>query len=144
MAARIEAHRRERPSEWETIEEPYELVDGLASIDPDRLVVVDCLSLWVSNLLERDDDPETIVLHSSGAAEIATRREAPTIVVSNEVGLGVVPATLLGRAYRDLLGSVNRGWVDVASFAALVVAGRALPLEDAPALVSRMHGEVLR
>ena len=121
MAERIEAHRRERPSGWATVEEPLELRTALEGAPAGSTVVVDCLSLWVANVLERGGSLE-------GAAGAATARPGLTIAVSNEVGLGVVPATPLGRAYRDELGRVNQEWVEASARASFVVAGRELAL----------------
>lgn len=129
MAARIERHRAERPSGWTTVEEPTDLVEALKSAPPGDLVVVDCLSLWVSNLLEagwEDDDVEAAAMT---AAELVAEREAPAVVVSNEVGLGIVPSTPLGRRYRDVLGRVNAVFAAQAAEPILVVAGRKLRLE---------------
>lgn len=137
MAERIALHRQERPGSWETIEEPCALADVVSNVRPDHVLVVDCLSLWVSNLLERGQDRGEILSDAARAATAAAARESATLVVSNEVGLGIVPATPLGREYRDLLGSVNREWVERADFAALVVAGRALPLVDVRSLVEQ-------
>jgi len=137
MAKRIAAHRSERPSDWETVEEPYELEDAFARVEGTNVVIVDCLSLWAANVLERGDPPELVLEGASRAAVAASTRAPLTIAVSNEVGLGVVPATPLGRAYRDVLGSINRSWVEESAVAALVVAGRALLLSEAGALVAR-------
>lgn len=128
LAERIASHRAERPGGWETVEEPLELTASLRRIDDRRALVIDCLSLWASNRLLRGDEATDIVEDAREAAKRAARRRGPTIAVTNEVGLGVVPATHLGRAYRDLLGSVNRIWVDLSRRAALVVAGRVVPL----------------
>jgi len=119
MAARIAAHRGERPGDWKTVEEPLHLREALEAAE--GTVVVDCLSLWVANLLEADMEID------AGAAAAAAGR-GRTIAVSNEVGLGIVPATPLGRRYRDVLGRVNAAWADAAETTLLVVAGRALPL----------------
>lgn len=127
MAARIAQHRHERPAEWRTVEEPFELRSALASVEPESCVVVDCLTLWVSNLLTRGDD---VVAEAEAIAELAAGRAAPTIVVSNEVGLGIVPASPVAREYRDVLGAVNAAFVRRAADAAFVVAGRALPLQE--------------
>lgn len=138
MAERIRAHRAERPEGWVTLEEPYALEDALAGVDPEHAVIVDCLSLWVANAVGRDDDPESVLEATTRAAAIAASRPPLTVAVSNEIGLGIVPATPLGRVYRDLLGSVNQVWVATSADAALVVAGRALPLVDAHVLADRM------
>jgi adenosylcobinamide kinase / adenosylcobinamide-phosphate guanylyltransferase len=129
MAERIAAHRAERPPGWTTVEEPVELRGALESVDDEATCVVDCLSLWVSNLLLRGDESAAVEVEARACAELAASRGGRTIAVTNEVGLGVVPATSLGRSYRDLLGSVNRIWVEAADRAAFVVAGRLLPLE---------------
>jgi len=128
MVERIERHRAERPREWITVEEPYALEHALAAADREHTVIVDCLTLWAANLLERDG-PDSVLEAAGGAARAAASRVALTLAISNEVGLGIVPATPLGRAYRDLLGSVNRIWVEASTDAAFVVAGRALWLQ---------------
>jgi adenosylcobinamide kinase / adenosylcobinamide-phosphate guanylyltransferase len=128
MAARIRLHRDERPAKWATVEEPLELEAALRGVNDGSAVVVDCLSLWVSNLIGRGDEDGEIETRGRSAAAVAAERDALTIAVSNEVGLGVVPATQLGRRYRDVLGRINTEWAAAADHAALVVAGRQLPL----------------
>jgi adenosylcobinamide kinase / adenosylcobinamide-phosphate guanylyltransferase len=137
MAARIAVHRAARPGEWLTVEEPYALEDALAAADPTHTVVVDCLTLWTANALRRDRDADVVLAAATSAAAVAAGRDATTITVSNEVGLGIVPLEPLSRAFRDVLGSVNRTWVDASADAALVVAGRALVLRDALGIVAR-------
>lgn len=136
MAARIAEHRTERPEDWEVVEEPLALTGALAAVPSGRTVLVDCLSLWVANLLERGDRPEDVVALAARAATLSAHRSGLTLAVSNEVGLGIVPETPLGRAYRDLLGVVNRTWVETAADAVLVVAGRALPLSPVHELLT--------
>jgi adenosylcobinamide kinase/adenosylcobinamide-phosphate guanylyltransferase len=131
MARRIERHRAERSADWLTVEEPLALREALEGLGG-RLAIVDCLTLWVANLLERGDGEQAILEDARETAAVAAAREAPTVVVTNEVGLGIVPATPLGRTYRDVLGSVNRVFVERADEARLVVAGRALALEPWP------------
>jgi adenosylcobinamide kinase / adenosylcobinamide-phosphate guanylyltransferase len=132
MRSRIERHRAERPAKWTTVEEPLRLREALARLDDGALAVVDCLTLWVANLLEREDSEEGILEEAGAVAAAASTRAAPVVVITNEVGLGIVPATPSGRAYRDLLGRVNSTFVAQADRAAFVVAGRLLPL-DLPA-----------
>ena len=129
MRARIERHRTTRPPSWTTVEEPVALREALESLAGSQLVVVDCLTLWVANLLERRDSEDDIVAEACTVADIAAARSAPVIAVTNEVGLGVVPATPLGRTYRDVLGAVNREFVARADDAGFVVAGRVLRLD---------------
>jgi adenosyl cobinamide kinase/adenosyl cobinamide phosphate guanylyltransferase len=130
MTARIAAHRAERPTGWLTVEEPYELEAAVSEAKRSHTVVVDCLTLWTANALTRDGEPERVLAAATGAAAAAARRDALTIAVSNEVGLGIVPMEPLTRGYRDLLGSVNRVWVDASADAAFVVAGRLLRLTE--------------
>jgi adenosyl cobinamide kinase/adenosyl cobinamide phosphate guanylyltransferase len=132
MAERVERHRRERPVEWETLEAPLDLADALARAPGEAFVIVDCLTLWVSNLLEAGRSADTVEQAAREAAARAAGREAPTVVVSNEVGLGIVPETALGRAFRDVLGLVNAAFADAAEPTYLVVAGRVLALDRAP------------
>jgi adenosylcobinamide kinase / adenosylcobinamide-phosphate guanylyltransferase len=134
MRSRIEQHRARRPAAWTTVEEPVALGEAVAALDDGVFVLVDCLTLWVANLLERRDSEQAIVAEARALARAATARAAPTVVVTNEVGLGIVPATQLGRQYRDVLGGVNSVFVDHADQAALVVAGRLLRLEPVAAL----------
>jgi len=128
MAARIASHRAERPAEWVTVEEPYALEAAIAAVDPSHTLVVDCLTLWTANALARDGEPELVLEAARHAAAVAAARAQLTIAVSNEVGLGIVPLEPLARVYRDLLGSVNRVWVDASAEARFVVAGRGLVL----------------
>jgi adenosyl cobinamide kinase/adenosyl cobinamide phosphate guanylyltransferase len=118
MAARIAMHKRERPPEWRTIEEPRDLVGAFASVPAGDTVLVDCLSLWVANGGGRGD----------AALEAGIARNSLTIAVSNEVGMGIVPANALAREFRDVLGRVNAAWAAAADEAWFVVAGKALRL----------------
>lgn len=124
MTSRIANHRAERPSSWTTIEAPLELAAAISHADPDALLVVDCLTMWVANrfLAGMPCDAQTI-----NAALGA--RAGGSIVVTNEVGMGVVPGTPLGRDFRDELGRINRAVSLAADRAVLIVAGRLLELE---------------
>ncbi|MGH8945255.1 MAG: bifunctional adenosylcobinamide kinase/adenosylcobinamide-phosphate guanylyltransferase [Acidimicrobiia bacterium] len=129
MARRIADHRRQRPSSWLLIEEPIDLEGALARARDEPAVIVDCLTLWVSNLMETHTDDE-IREFSDIACHKAAARRATTIVVSNEVGSGLVPMDPLARRFRDLHGEVNQMWARAADAAYLVVAGRAVALPD--------------
>jgi adenosylcobinamide kinase/adenosylcobinamide-phosphate guanylyltransferase len=129
MADRIDRHRDERSPEWTTIEEPVELERALRSLPAGATAVVDCLSLWASNLLETRTVQE-IDDAAAAAASAAHARAGLTIAVSNEVGLGIVPVNPLARSYRDVLGRVNAVWVEASDEAYFVVAGRMLRLEE--------------
>lgn len=129
MARRIARHRAERPAAWTTIEEPVDIAGALARADASATVVVDCLTLWLSNVAEWSD--HDIEAHAAAAARLAAARTGLTIAVSNEVGSGIVPLDSGVRRYRDLLGTVNAMWVGAAEHAWLVVAGRVLALAPA-------------
>jgi adenosyl cobinamide kinase/adenosyl cobinamide phosphate guanylyltransferase len=127
LRARIDRHRAERP-DWPTIEEPIDLAAALRRCDGDAFVIVDCLTVWLGNLLHAGvDDPDDRTTEVLGAL---TGRPGPSVVISNEVGLGVHPETALGRDYRDLLGRLNQRVAEVASTSLLLVAGRAVALRD--------------
>jgi adenosyl cobinamide kinase/adenosyl cobinamide phosphate guanylyltransferase len=130
MAERIRAHRSARPAEWEVIEAPLELLGAIEGIREDASVILDCLTLWVSNALEDGASDRDVEGEASKAASAVASRVAPSIVVSNEVGLGIVPANELARRYRDVLGRVNASFAAEAERSFLVVAGRGLPLEE--------------
>lgn len=121
MAQRIERHRAERAglTGWRTIEEPRDLEAAIERADTPA-VIVDCLSLWVSNLmLDGRSEPDII----AAAGCIVARAGRTVIAVSNEVGLGIVPDNALARAYRDVLGRVNQTVAAASSEAHLLVAG---------------------
>ena len=131
MEERIRRHRAERPPGWTTVEETIELGAALAKVGLQSSVVVDCLSLWVANLLEAGWADGAVEATAGSVAGAAAGRAGLTVAVSNEVGMGIVPVTALGRRYRDVLGRVNANWVEAADRALLVVAGKAIPLVDA-------------
>jgi adenosyl cobinamide kinase/adenosyl cobinamide phosphate guanylyltransferase len=126
MAARIERHRAERPATWSTVEAPLELREAVGEAADDHLLVVDCLTIWVSNLLGAGRTASAVRADAQAVAALLRGRQA--VVVSNEVGLGIVPANELAREFRDLLGEVNALFVHAAARSLLMVAGRALEL----------------
>ena len=124
MAARIAAHQARRDANWRTVEAPFDLAGAIANEDGEgRVLLVDCLTLWLSNLMMRDADigAETARL----AGELAAAR-APVVLVSNEVGLGIVPDNAMARAYRDHAGQLNQRIARLAQSVYFVAAG--LPL----------------
>lgn len=129
LAARITDHRAERPDGWTTIEEEHDLAGALGAAGG-AFAVVDCLTLWVANLQHRGATAADVERAAEAAIDAARDRAAPTVVVSNEVGLGIVPADALSREFRDVLGRVNQRWIAAADRALLLVAGKALPLHD--------------
>jgi adenosylcobinamide kinase / adenosylcobinamide-phosphate guanylyltransferase len=133
MTARITAHRGERPGTWDTLEEPRALTTALASAANDYdLVIIDCLTLWVSNLLLATPSPIDPVEATAPLLDVYERHDPDWIVVSNEVGLGLVPDTPLGRTYRDILGAVNRRVATAADTVLFMVAGQPLKIKPPP------------
>ncbi|MGF1596427.1 MAG: bifunctional adenosylcobinamide kinase/adenosylcobinamide-phosphate guanylyltransferase [Acidimicrobiales bacterium] len=130
LERRIRDHRAERPPSWVTVEVELDLAAALGGIDERATVIVDCLTLWVSNLLVGGHDAATIGVTSDDALRAVASRAGETLVVTNEVGLGIVPADRLSREYRDILGRVNQAWVAAADRALFLVAGRALALHE--------------
>ena len=129
LERRIEAHRAERPIGWRTIEAELDLVGAITEAG-DAHAVVDCLTVWLGNLLHHGRADDDVLAASTAALTAAVGRNADTTVVTNEVGLGIVPADADTRRYRDLLGRVNQQWVGASDRAWLLIAGRALPLTD--------------
>ena len=104
MQRRIDAHRARRGKDWQTVEVPLELASALADCPEETPVLVDCLTLWLSNLMLSGRPVETAV---DGLLESLERRRGPTVLVSNEVGLGIVPDSALARDFRDAAGVLN-------------------------------------
>jgi len=129
MRERIAAHRRERPAGWRTVEEPLELAGALRGLEEGEFAIVDCLSLWVSNLIDDEHDGDEIEQLAGDAAALAAAHAGGCVAVSNEVGMGIVPMGALARSYRDVIGRVNAIWAEAADDAVLAVAGRILRLE---------------
>jgi adenosyl cobinamide kinase/adenosyl cobinamide phosphate guanylyltransferase len=129
MAERIEAHRASRPPSWITLEAPLEVSAALLAAEP-SVVVLDCLTLWVANLLlAPGGDAASTLSHVEALLDAASTREGTLIVVTNEVGLGVVPDNELARTYRDLLGSANARVAQAAERVLLLVSGIPLDLK---------------
>ena len=142
MAERIQRHRARRPAGWTTVEAPHDLAGAVTEVDPADMIIVDCLAIWVTNRMLDEARPTDADIEDEAArlARLLAERRGQGLVVTNEVGSGVVPATPLGREFRDLLGTVNQAVVRAADAAYLVVAGRLLPLVD-PADGLRGRGE---
>lgn len=122
MTARIAAHVAARGPAWRTLEAPYALATTLvAQAGPGVVVLVDCLTLWLSNRMLRGDDVE--VAGTELVTTIAAGLAGPVILVSNEVGAGIVPETALGRRFRDAQGRLNQQLAAVCDQVVLVTAG---------------------
>lgn len=128
MKARVVEHRARRGDGWATVEEPLDLVGALsAHAEPARPILVDCLTLWLTNIMMADRD-----IAAETAALVARLQDigGPVVLVSNEVGLGIVPDNALARAFRDHAGRLNQAVAEAADRVIFVAAGLPLVLKD--------------
>jgi adenosylcobinamide kinase / adenosylcobinamide-phosphate guanylyltransferase len=131
MLERIDRHRRERDGSWRTREEPLALPEVLAAeTGPDRVVIVECLTLWLSNVMLAENEPESAI---AALVRAIADSAGPLVLVSNEVGQGIVPATPLGRSFRDMQGRLNQQVACVCGAVVLVVAGCPSLIKPTPA-----------
>ena len=124
MAARIAEHRARRSAEWQTVEAPRDLAAALAAVPAGAAVLVDCLTLWLANVMLAGADVEAEIArfeHTLG------ERTGPVVLVANEVGLGIVPENALARRFRDVAGLVNQRLATLADHVVVLVAG--IPLK---------------
>jgi adenosylcobinamide kinase/adenosylcobinamide-phosphate guanylyltransferase len=128
MAERIARHRERRGPRWETVEEPLELAAALSEVaGPGRAVLVDCLTLWLSNLLAAERDP---VAETARLAACLNNIPGPAVLVSNEVGLGVIPDNALARAFIDHAGRLHQALGEAAQSVRFLAAGQVLHLKS--------------
>jgi len=131
MAARIEGHRRERGQAWETREEPLELAEALDQAQNRyQVILVDCLTLWLSNLLHRGPSPADLEAALDGLVQVLKTLGTPVVLVSNEVGWGIVPDHPLARQFRDCAGRLHQRLSEIAHLVVLMVAGLPLVLKS--------------
>ena len=123
MAERIAVHQQRRAAGWQTIEAPHDLAGALGAAPAEAPVLIDCLTLWLSNRMLADIDVDAEMARFEEALD---RRAGMVVLVSNEVGFGIVPDNALARRFRDLQGRLNQRIAARADRVALVVAG--LPL----------------
>ena len=127
MAARIAHHRERRGADWVVVEEPLELPEALGrAAGPDRAVLVDCLTLWLTNVLLAEREPER---EADRLLDALAGLAGPAVLVSNEVGWGVVPANALARRFADEAGRLHQRVAAVADAVVLVAAGLPLRLK---------------
>jgi len=129
MRARIAQHRVERDKDWRTVEEPLAVAEVIARESAaDRVILIDCLTLWLSNLMHAGRNVEAEIQKLLAAID---GPQSPLVLVSNEVGLGIVPDTPLGRSFRDAQGRLNQQVAAVAPNVVLLAAGIPLWLKRA-------------
>jgi adenosylcobinamide kinase/adenosylcobinamide-phosphate guanylyltransferase len=130
MRARIAHHRATRPPEFVTVEAPLDLEDAIAALESRaHVAVLDCLTLWVSNLIGAGLDDEAILARADALAAALRRASFQIIVVTDEVGWGIVPDHPVARRFRDLLGWTNQKVAQVADEVLLMAAGYPLRLK---------------
>lgn len=120
MHAKIADHKKVRGADWHTIEAPLDITGALKSASPDNVVLIDCVTLWLSNLLL--DNADVTDAQAQLLAGLSASN-APVVIVSNEVGQGIVPETSLGRRFREAQGRLNTALAAQADLAVLVTAG---------------------
>lgn len=127
MTERIARHKTDRGAEWRTVESPIDLVEAIIAEDhAGQTILVDCLTLWASNLLLSEADVDRAILKLEFTL---SRMTARVVLVSNEVGFGIVPDNALARRFRDIAGTLNQRVAGVATQVDLVVAGLPLRLK---------------
>jgi adenosylcobinamide kinase/adenosylcobinamide-phosphate guanylyltransferase len=132
MRQRIETHRRQRPQEWETVEEPVRLASALTErASPGRCLLVDCLTLWLTNLL-LDPSPDSLPRERKALLDALPSLPGRALLVSNETGLGVTPAGELSRRFCDEAGWLHQDLAACCDQVILTVAGLPLYLKGSP------------
>jgi adenosylcobinamide kinase/adenosylcobinamide-phosphate guanylyltransferase len=130
MAERIDRHRQRRGSAWQTVEEPLQLVEAIRAADSGcRAILVDCITLWITNLLFHHDAVEPVLAEVRTLAELLPTLQTPLIMVSNEVGMGIVPENALARSFRDLAGHTNQILAEAADEAFVTISGIPMKLK---------------
>jgi adenosylcobinamide kinase/adenosylcobinamide-phosphate guanylyltransferase len=124
MEKRIDQHRRFRPQQWKTIEEEVNLVGAIEALRGEpKTIIIDCITLWLNNLIEQGHDDTGIRQKARQLGELLQRSPHSVILVTNEVGLGIVPENALARRFRDLAGEVNQILASSAQELYLMLAG---------------------
>ena len=133
MRSRVFDHQAERGEGWETLEIPEALGKGIGDHSrPETLLLIDCLTLWVSNLLPTADEPGRLDRALDELVSALASAPGPVILVSNEVGTGIVPENRLARLYRDLVGRVNQTMAGCARRVVWMVAGIPVTIKESP------------
>ena len=140
MAARIARHQAERHADWVTVEEPLALPETLARIDAD-VVLVDCLTLWLANLLMRGDASADVESSVERLVQTAAAHRGHVIMVTNEVGMGLVPEHALGRLFRDIAGRAHQRIAAAADEVYMAAMGLVIRLRPGPLVAFPPDGQ---
>jgi adenosylcobinamide kinase/adenosylcobinamide-phosphate guanylyltransferase len=129
MKERIKKHQQQRPKEWITIEEEIDLGSVLRKISKDKLIIIDCITLWVSNLFFHNFNEKEILKIVNGLISIIKRKGLSVIIVSNEVGWGIVPNNKIARNFRDIMGIIHQKISESSNEIYLLVSGIPIKLK---------------
>lgn len=130
MAVRIAAHRARRGNGWQTVEEPIRLMEALKAAEGRfQAVLVDCVTLWLTNLLLSHEDADRALAEARALAALLPELTIPIVLVSNEVGMGIVPENALARSFRDLAGKANQTLAAAADEVYVTISGIPLKLK---------------
>jgi adenosylcobinamide kinase / adenosylcobinamide-phosphate guanylyltransferase len=132
MRERIDRHRAERGDTFDTVEEPLALPEAIAADRDHDVIVVDCLTIWIANQLVHGTPADGVLARVAALIDVLGQRRAHVLVVSNEVGMGLVPDTPLGRVFRDVAGTAHQRLVPLADELYLAVMGMVLRLTPPP------------
>ena len=144
MELRIERHRRSRPSAWQTLEVPVDLDVAVSSLrDPTQLAVIDCLTVYLANVMSKAQGKESVIQeHIQRLCSALEETKSSIIVVSNEVGSGVHAPTATGRFYCDLLGELNQRIAAIADNVILMIAGTPVPVKGRIPVLAQSDFEI--
>jgi adenosylcobinamide kinase/adenosylcobinamide-phosphate guanylyltransferase len=124
MVKRIEDHKKRRGLDWQTVEEPIKITEAIRRHENDmEVILLDCITLWLSNLLMRQESDHEIMNEVSRLMDTIKQGQTSFIFVSNEVGMGIVPVEPLGRRFRDVSGMANQKIAEVAQTVIFMVSG---------------------
>jgi adenosylcobinamide kinase / adenosylcobinamide-phosphate guanylyltransferase len=135
MSERIQRHRRARGADFQTIEEPLAVAETIQRCANHDVVLLDCLTLWLSNLLLEGKELQVVLQHVEELTVVLARRTLHAVVVSSEVGLGIVPETPLGRTFRDVAGLAHQRMSAIADEVYFAVLGTLLRIKPSPAFL---------
>jgi len=131
MRERIRVHRELRPDFWDTVEEPFDLLTAVKNASPEnRGIIIDCLTFWVNNLIfQKTMNSDEVLEIATSTAEFLRSNDLSAVVITNELGMGVVPSYEDGRRFRKIAGEVNQIFAEKSEEAYLIVSGIPLKLK---------------